>query len=294
MSVLFLCVANSARSQLAEGLARARFGDRIRVQSAGSKPTRVNPMAIETLRELGIDITSHRSKLVDDIDPEGIELVVTLCAEEVCPVFLRPVRRVHWPIPDPASAEPLPEAELRQRFQRAARMIAARLDALEAMLALPQRVSVMPANDAETRAEIAALLTACSLPLDGLTDARMVLARHDGELVACAGLEVWGTHGLLRSVAVAPAHRSRGYAEALVADRLAYARGEGLADVSLLTTGASVYFGRLGFAPVARDQLPAEVRRSTQLGLGACSTATAMTISCIPPGTSPSGESEAS
>ena len=134
MSVLFLCVANSARSQLAEGLARERFGDRLRVQSAGSKPTRVNPMAIEVLRERGLDITSHRSKLVDEIDPDGIELVVTLCAEEVCPVFLGNVRRLHFPIPDPASAKPLPDDVMRERFRAARDSIAARLDEIEAAL----------------------------------------------------------------------------------------------------------------------------------------------------------------
>jgi arsenate reductase len=100
-SVLFLCVANSARSQLAEGLARARFPG-LQIQSAGSKPTHVNPLAIEALREVGIDASAQASKLVDSIDPEGVDLVVTLCAEEVCPVFMRPVRRLHWPIPDPA------------------------------------------------------------------------------------------------------------------------------------------------------------------------------------------------
>src|ERR1041384_5526771 len=94
--VLFLCVANSARSQIAEGLARAKFGDRIRVQSAGSRPTKVNPFAIETMAEAKLDISGHHSKLVDEIDPAGIDLVVTLCAEEVCPTFLRPVRRLHW------------------------------------------------------------------------------------------------------------------------------------------------------------------------------------------------------
>jgi arsenate reductase len=292
VSVLFLCVANSARSQLAEGLARARFGDRIRVQSAGSKPTRVNPMAIEVLRERGLDITSQRSKLVDEIDPDGILLVVTLCAEEVCPVFLRPVRRVHWPIPDPASSDPLPEAELRARFRAARGAIDARLDALEPALALPPRTLVAPAG-ADDRAEIEALLATCGLPLDGLDDARVVVAWIDGELVGCAGLEPWSVHGLLRSVAVAPSHRGLGIGEALVADRLAVARADGLVDVSLLTTGASLYFGRLGFSPVARDQLPAALARSTQLGLGVCSTATAMTISCIPRGATPSGESEA-
>ena len=131
--VLFLCVANSARSQLAEGLARARFGERIRIQSAGSKPTQVNPFAIETLRSFGIDIASARSKLVDDIDPTGIDLVITLCAEEVCPVFLGHARRLHWPLPDPASDDPsLTREQLLARFREARDEIDRRLATLDA------------------------------------------------------------------------------------------------------------------------------------------------------------------
>src|SRR5690606_29919357 len=78
--LLFLCVANSARSQMAEGLARARFGDRFVVQSAGSHPTQVNPWAIEVMAELGIDLVAQRSKSVDEIDPATVDTVVTLCA----------------------------------------------------------------------------------------------------------------------------------------------------------------------------------------------------------------------
>jgi arsenate reductase len=104
--ILFLCVANSARSQMAEGLARARFGERARIESAGSEPTRVHPNAIEVMRELGIDLSSHRSKLAATIDPAAIDVVVTLCAEATCPVFLGHVRRLHWPIADPAAGDP--------------------------------------------------------------------------------------------------------------------------------------------------------------------------------------------
>jgi len=68
-SILFMCVRNSARSQLAEGLARAMFGDRIRVQSAGTQPSQVNPYAVEVMREVGIDINGQSSKSVDTIDP---------------------------------------------------------------------------------------------------------------------------------------------------------------------------------------------------------------------------------
>ena len=101
--LLFLCVANSARSQMAEGLARQFFGDAVDVQSAGSMPSRVNPYAIEVMAELGIDLTKHTSKSVQTIAPETVDVVVTLCAEEVCPVFLGKATRLHWPIPDPAS-----------------------------------------------------------------------------------------------------------------------------------------------------------------------------------------------
>jgi len=100
--LLFLCVANSARSQMAEGLARHFHGDRFVVQSAGSKPCFVHPCAIEALDELGIDIRGQHSKSVQDIDPASVDTVVTLCAEEVCPAFLGRARRLHWPLPDPA------------------------------------------------------------------------------------------------------------------------------------------------------------------------------------------------
>lgn len=100
-SLLFLCVANSARSQMAEGLARQLFGDDVRVQSAGSQPTRVNPYAIAAMKELGIDLSQHSSKSVDTIDRDSVDVVITLCAEEVCPVFLGKARRLHWPLPDP-------------------------------------------------------------------------------------------------------------------------------------------------------------------------------------------------
>ena len=291
--VLFLCVANSARSQMAEGLARAKFGDRIRVQSAGSKPTRVNPFAIELMAEAQLDISSHHSKLVDEIDPEGIDLVVTLCAEEVCPVFLKPVRRLHWPIPDPASKEPLPDVEMRARFRVARRTINARLDALEIALALPPRTQLMPAT-AEDRGEVEALLRSCDLPLDGLDDAfpkGFVLARLDGELVGCAGLEQWAERGLLRSVAVVEAYRGKHIAQALVADRIAWAKSiltdysakgsvtsQAFASLSLLTTNAAGFFEKVGFTGVERSALPEPLRKSTQLALPACSNATAMTL----------------
>jgi arsenate reductase (thioredoxin) len=119
-SILFLCVANSARSQMAEGLARMIFGDRVAVMSAGSEPSKVNPYAIDVMRELGIDLRTHHSKSVQTIDPATVGTVITLCAEEVCPVFLGAARRLHWPIPDPASKDlSIAREEMLTRFRTA-------------------------------------------------------------------------------------------------------------------------------------------------------------------------------
>ncbi len=129
--LLFLCVANSARSQMGEGLARQMFPG-LRIQSAGSRPSRVNPYAIEVLAELDIDARSHTSKSVQDIDPATVDLVITLCAEEVCPLFLGQAERLHWPIPDPASDDPsLMPDQMRERFRAARDEIRRRLEELK-------------------------------------------------------------------------------------------------------------------------------------------------------------------
>ncbi len=111
--ILFLCVANSARSQMAEGIARSLAPAGVRVSSAGSLPSRVNPLAIQALDESGIDIRGQHSKSVDTIPPESVDAVITLCAEEVCPVFLGKAKRVHWGLPDPAGAGGSEDAKLR-------------------------------------------------------------------------------------------------------------------------------------------------------------------------------------
>ena len=137
-SVLFLCVANSARSQMAEGLARAVFGSAVRVQSAGSAPSRVNPLAIEALAEVGLDLAGHHSKAVDTIDPATVDLVITLCAEEVCPVFLGGAARLHWPLTDPdRKHEDLTHAERLHHFRVARDQIRGRLEVLAALRDVP-------------------------------------------------------------------------------------------------------------------------------------------------------------
>ena len=115
--ILFLCVANSARSQLAEGLARSIAPPDTRVWSAGSHPTSVRHEAVAVLGELGIDISHQRSKSVREIPPDEVDTVITLCGEQECPLFPGEVTRLHWGLPDPAATTGS-EAERLDAFRR--------------------------------------------------------------------------------------------------------------------------------------------------------------------------------
>ena len=117
-TVLFLCVANSARSQMAEGLARALAPPGHRFLSAGSEPGVLHPLAVAALAEIGIDISEQRAKGLDAILLNQVDTIVTLCAEEVCPVAPGTVARVHWPLPDPARVDG-PEADRLVAFRAA-------------------------------------------------------------------------------------------------------------------------------------------------------------------------------
>jgi phosphate transport system protein len=102
--VLFLCTANAARSQMAEGWARALFPPEVRVFSAGARPAAaVNPQAVATMAEVGIDLSAARPRNVAEIPMDEVDLIVTLCAEEVCPITMGPQRRDMWALPDPAA-----------------------------------------------------------------------------------------------------------------------------------------------------------------------------------------------
>ncbi|WP_420837954.1 arsenate reductase (thioredoxin) [Calorimonas adulescens] len=115
---MFLCINNSCRSQMAEGIAKTLKGDEYEVFSAGMEPTHVNPRAIEVLKEIGIDISSQYSKLIENHLLNSMDIVVTLCgeAEEACPVTPPHIKREHWPLPDPARATGT-EEEIMDKFR---------------------------------------------------------------------------------------------------------------------------------------------------------------------------------
>ncbi|MSU22685.1 MAG: arsenate reductase ArsC [Opitutus sp.] len=114
-TVLILCTGNSCRSHLAEGVLRAAAGDRLTVASAGSTPAGyVHPLAIRAMAEIGIDISAHHSKHLNEFLAQNVETVITVCgnADQACPVFPGQVNRHHWPFDDPAHAPGTDEEKL--------------------------------------------------------------------------------------------------------------------------------------------------------------------------------------
>ena len=275
--VLFLCVANSARSQMAEGIARALAPQGVKVSSAGSQPSRLNPLAVKTLAEVGIDISGHVSKSVSDIPPDGVDAVITLCAEEVCPVWLGKALRVHWGLPDPAHAGTT-EAERLQAFREVRDELRKRLAAV-----FPQAdassVRIGPAASADLPA-IRALLERLHLPAsdlggDGQT---FLVARSGAEIVGAVALERHGPDALLRSLSVIPRLQSTGLGKALHREAVAEARRTSTRALYLLTTTAAPFFEKAGFRHIDRAAAPAAVASSQEFTALCPSTAVCMEL----------------
>jgi len=140
VNILFMCVANSARSQLAEGLAKKLFGKHATVESAGSRPAKVNPFAVRAMKEVGVDLSRHYSKSSDDLKPgfvAQLDYVITLCAEEVCPTMVsQKAKKLHWPLPDPAGKAGSDEEQL-ARFRETRDAIAIKLKAFATEAGIP-------------------------------------------------------------------------------------------------------------------------------------------------------------
>jgi arsenate reductase (thioredoxin) len=114
--VLFLCTANSSRSQMAEGIANHFWGDRLEAFSAGTQESFVNPKAIEVMKEIGIDISKHQSKNLTAFDGQNFDYVITLCgsANETCPLYIGGTKKMHVGFDDPAKAHGSPETILNE------------------------------------------------------------------------------------------------------------------------------------------------------------------------------------
>ena len=129
LRVLFLCTHNSARSQMAEGLLRAKGGDQVEVFSAGTERSQVNPLAIQAMGELGIDISRHESKSMEHFLKQKFDYVITVCdrAKDSCPVFPGAPEQIHWSFPDPSEVKGSEEKRLRA-FQDTAQGLMQRIN----------------------------------------------------------------------------------------------------------------------------------------------------------------------
>jgi arsenate reductase (thioredoxin) len=136
--LLFVCTGNSARSQMAEGFVRAYGAGRVEAFSAGIEPKGVNPYAVEVMREKGIDLSQQESKAFSEDLAHRMHYVVTVCghAEERCPILPPNVKRLHWPLEDPAQAQGS-AAEIRQVFRCSRDEIGRRVRALLTELGIP-------------------------------------------------------------------------------------------------------------------------------------------------------------
>jgi arsenate reductase (thioredoxin) len=183
--VLILCTANSARSQMAEGLLRRLAGRRFEVHSAGTKPGSVRGEAVKAMAEVGIDLSGHRSKSVDEYAEQPFDYVITVCdnAKESCPVFPQATERLHWPFDDPAAVDG-PEDTRLAAFRRVREQIATRLTEFAGGVQL--RPASLYDHDGVTR-----LLTVAGLPpIDEAAQfgPQYVVAEVSGTIVGAAGV----------------------------------------------------------------------------------------------------------
>lgn len=281
--ILFLSRSDSARGQIAEGIARALAPRQVEISSAGKVRGRVDPLAVRVLSELSVDIADQRSKALDEIDTSDVQAVVTLAEDVTVPASLSGALHVHWPLPDPAARAEGDEErltayravriELRRRLLRAFR----REDHQAAMAGLPA-TSFEPAAGGDFDA-IRALLAASLLPSRdiGLKNQRFVVARQNGRIVGCAGLEVYGPDGQVRSITVDWTRRTAGLGTRLHERLLDEAVLCGVRRLYVITATAEDFFAGHGYSRVKLEQVPAEIRASEEFRMH--SPASAVTMS---------------
>jgi arsenate reductase len=244
------------------------MGDRIEPFSAGTAPGRLDPRAIQVMREAGVDITSQRSKHLQELTGNPFDWVITVCdrANESCPVFPGAVRRMHVGFDDPPRlAARLPVDEALTPYRRVRDEVRAFVERLPALLEAADHAPE-PAEDRDVEG-VLRLLRSADLPMTGVADrfpAAYSVIRSEAEVIAVAGLESHGRLGLLRSVVVASPYRELGLGRRLVDDRVDFASKQHLAAIYLLTTTAAPFFRALGFEDIDRSNVPVDLQTSSE------------------------------
>jgi protein-tyrosine-phosphatase/N-acetylglutamate synthase-like GNAT family acetyltransferase len=263
-TVLFACVHNAGRSQMAAALFnRVADSSKARALSAGTDPgTRVHPEVVEAMRELGVDLSAGQPQRLTDELAASATMLVTMGCGEACPV-VPGLARDDWPLEDP-------KGKTLERVREIRAEIEARVqDLLLSRAWLPWTV-----RDArpDERAAAEELLRAAKLPTQGVADHFgnfTIAVDAASRLAGVAGLELYGPSALLRSVAVRVGDDRRGLGSILTRRALAKARTQGATEVFLLTETAEAFFERRGFERVARVDVPRAVAASGEFN-GVC------------------------
>lgn len=276
-TVLFACVHNAGRSQMgAAWLNHLADPQKARAFSAGTAPgARVHPEVLEVMREVGIDLSNEMPRFLSDELAQRADLLVTLGCGEACPA-ISGLRRTDWPLEDPKGKPAARVREIRDEVKaRVERLL------LEEGWGRPTGIAdvtgIRPLGGDDLPA-VLALLERAGLPLVGVQenlDAFMIV-EHDGSVIACGGVERYGSDGLLRSVAVDARQRRRGIAAALTQHLERRAQAQGMNTLYLLTTTAAGYFTRSGYERCERDEAPSGVRSSWEFRSGCPSSAVLM------------------
>jgi N-acetylglutamate synthase-like GNAT family acetyltransferase/protein-tyrosine-phosphatase len=262
---LILSGVSDARSQIAEGLARALAPRQIRISSGGVARGAVDPLAERVLAELSVNGADLRARTLDEVDLTGVGAVVVLSDDNPAAPALDGILRVHWPFPDPARGGGTEEERV-ERYRAVRNELRRRLIRVFAREAIPSEstgiptTSVGPASGGDMDA-IRRLLVAALLPsgdVDG-PNQRYIVARQDGKVVGCAGLETFGQDGQLRSMAVHWTSRNTGLGTSLHGRLLFEALQAGVRNLYVVTTTASDFFSRQGYRKVQAADVPAGV-----------------------------------
>jgi len=267
---LILSPTSSALGQLAEGIARALAPRQVRITSAGTGRGQVDPLARRVLAEISVSIADHHPKALDEVDTSDVQAILVVSAEDPTPPGLSGVLRVHWPLPDPAAGGGT-EEELLARYRairnelrrRLIRVFARELVATAATGGTT--TSIGPASGGDLDG-IKRLLVGSLLPSRdaGGAHQRFIVALENGRLIGCAGLQVAGQDGLVRSMAVHWTRRNAGLGSRLHQRLLFEAVLAGVRTLYVVTTTAEDFFAGHGFRRIAAQSVPPDLQASEE------------------------------
>ena len=266
---LILSRTNSAVGQLAVGIARALAPRQVRISSAAARRGQVDPLAKRVLAELSVGFAEEQEAL-DEVDTSDVQAILVVSDEDPTPPGLRGVLRVHWPLPDPATEGGTGEEKL-ARYRAVRNELRRRLIRVFAreLVASPAiggtTITIGPASGGDLAA-IKQLLVASLLPSRdvGGANQRFIAASESGRLIGCAGLQVAGPDGLVRSMAVDWTRRNAGLGSRLHARLLFEAALAGVRTLYVVTSTAEDFFAGHGFRKIAAHAVPPELQRSEE------------------------------